>query len=139
MGLKFKIAFMKKILLFCIVSVLLSSCSAKDEDLSDDSAVNDTATPQVEEGVIVVVGDEFSFTPSEISFKAGEMAKISFRNEGESMHNLVIEELGVESDLIGPGEVDYFEFTPDKSGSFEMICSIAGHKEAGMKGSLTIE
>lgn len=130
---------MKKILLFCIVFVLLSSCSAKDENLPGDSAVNDTATPQVEEGVIVVVGDEFSFTPSEISFKSGEMVKISFRNEGESMHNLVIEELGVESDLIGPGEVDYFEFTPDKNGTFEMICSIAGHKEAGMQGSLTIE
>ena len=137
---------MKKILfvLLSISSLVLVSCNAQieapaesDELTSESSEV--TASNQLEEGVISVSGDEFSFSPSSLEVKSGETVKISFKNEGESYHNLVITDLGVESDVIGPGEVDYFEFVPDKSGTFEMICSIAGHKEAGMKGSITIK
>ena len=37
-----------------------------------------------------------------------------------------------------PGQTTTGEFTFDKPGMFEFICSIPGHKDAGMKGTLTV-
>jgi uncharacterized cupredoxin-like copper-binding protein len=37
-----------------------------------------------------------------------------------------------------PGQTTTLEFTPTAPGTYEYICTIPGHKEAGMKGTLTV-
>jgi len=36
------------------------------------------------------------------------------------------------------GQLDLY-FVPVKTGTFEVFCTIAGHKERGMAGTLTIQ
>lgn len=88
---------------------------------------------------ITVEGSEFAFTPSTITLKKGETAEITFKNAGKYPHNLTISDLGVKSKTIQPGEEDTFSVTPDKTGQFSFLCTVPGHADKGMTGTLTVE
>lgn len=88
---------------------------------------------------ISVAGTEFSFSPASVSVKAGERVKITFSNKGRAPHNLILEGLGIATETIGGGQTDVVEFTAPSSGTYVFSCSVPGHKESGMKGSLKVE
>jgi len=75
------------------------------------------------------------FSPKNLSVSKGEAVKITFSNSG--FHTFTIDELGVNQSL--SGSTATVEFTPTKSGTFEYYCTVPGHKEGGMLGSLTVE
>ncbi len=37
------------------------------------------------------------------------------------------------------GQTNTIEFTPTKPGTYEFFCTVAGHKEAGMVGTLVVK
>jgi uncharacterized cupredoxin-like copper-binding protein len=37
------------------------------------------------------------------------------------------------------GQTGVLEFTPTKPGTYEFFCTVAGHKEAGMVGTLVVK
>ncbi len=78
----------------------------------------------------------FVFNPDSITVSAGEVT-IDITNEDGSPHNFVVEDLDVESDTLDPDGSTSVTFTAT-AGSYEIICSISGHKEAGMVGTLTV-
>lgn len=88
---------------------------------------------------ITIVGNEFSFSPSEIAVKSGQKTKIIFENKGKNSHDLVIDGLGARTKMISGGQTDIIEFTASRSGIFNIICSVPGHKEAGMRGVFKVE
>ncbi|HET9946700.1 MAG TPA: cupredoxin domain-containing protein [Patescibacteria group bacterium] len=88
---------------------------------------------------ISVSASEFAFTPSSITVKAGQTVKITFKNNGQYPHNFTISELSVQTSTIQPGQQTDVTFTPTKTGSFTFICSVPGHADRGMKGTLTVE
>lgn len=88
---------------------------------------------------ITVEGNEFAFTPSVITVKQGEEVTVTFKNTGKYPHNFTISDLNVQSDTIQPGEQTTVTFTPDKTGSFTYICTVPGHADKGMKGTLTVQ
>jgi plastocyanin len=88
---------------------------------------------------ITVEGNEYAFIPSTIILKKGQTAEITFKNTGKFPHNLSIADLGIKSKTIKPGEEDIFTLTPDKTGQFGFICTVPGHADKGMKGTLTVE
>lgn len=88
---------------------------------------------------IAITGNDFSFSPSKITIKAGQKVKIVFENKGSVHHNLIIEELGISTKTIGNGQTDSVEFIASTQGKFDIICSVPGHKELGMKAELIIE
>lgn len=94
-----------------------------------------TAAGQVRE--ITVTASNFNFNPSTIQVKSGEKVKIIFKSQ-EGIHNLAFKELGIGTKTIGSGE-DSLEFTAPNPGSYAFSCSVPGHAEAGMKGSLIVE
>jgi len=91
---------------------------------------------------ITVEGDEFSFSPANFTVKAGKTVELTFRNVGRAPHNLIVDELGLATKTIGGGKTDIVAFlAPDSAGSltYTLYCSIPGHREAGMVGTITIE
>ena len=88
---------------------------------------------------ITVEGNEYAFIPSAITLKQGQEVKITFKNIGRLPHNLSISDFNVKSKTIQPGEEDTFTFTPDKTGSFTYTCTVPGHADKGMKGTLTVK
>ena len=55
------------------------------------------------------------------------------------MHDFVIDELNVKSEIIKSGETGEVEFTPDTIGEFEFYCSVGQHRANGMVGTLIVE
>lgn len=100
-----------------------------------------TEEPKAEAAVtkLTVVGSEFAYSPSSLSFKAGEQVQITFNNNGKYPHNLVIRETGVSTKIIESGATEVLNFTAPKAGSYSFYCSVAGHEEAGMKGGITVQ
>ena len=74
--------------------------------------------------------------PNSISASAGEISVV-VKNEDGSVHNFEIEELGAASGDLDPDGSITVTFTAE-AGTYEYFCSISGHKEAGMTGTLTV-
>ncbi|HEU5253719.1 MAG TPA: plastocyanin/azurin family copper-binding protein [Solirubrobacterales bacterium] len=80
-----------------------------------------------------------AFDKTELEAKAGKVT-IDFTNPSAIPHNVVIEEDGKE--LAGFEPIAESEETLEaelEPGTYEFICSVPGHAEAGMKGTLTVE
>jgi plastocyanin len=88
---------------------------------------------------IMVTGTEFAFSPSSFTLKKGQPAEITFKNEGAYPHNLTIADLRVKTKTIQPDEQDTVQFTPDKTGQFSFLCTVPGHADKGMKGTLIVQ
>ena len=104
---------------------------------------------------IAMAMSEFSFSPASASVPAGAEVTLSLTNGGTIEHNWVLLDVGyqaaapfdaddqasvVAETKVAAGEVQTFTFTaPSESGSFQIVCSIPGHLEAGMTASLTVD
>jgi plastocyanin len=88
---------------------------------------------------VTVEAREFAFSPSAITLKKGQPAEITFKNMGTLTHNLTISALNIKTKTIQPGEQDTIQFTPDKTGQFTFMCTVPGHADKGMKGTLTVQ
>ncbi len=83
-------------------------------------------------------GGELAYTTTEASAKAGKVT-IDFKNPQSLTHDVAIEdssgkEVG-KTELIGQGETSTTANL--KPGEYTFFCSVPGHREAGMEGTLT--
>lgn len=88
---------------------------------------------------VTVSGREFAFTPSVITVKKGQPIQLTFKNEGQYPHNLTISDLNVKTKTIQSGQQDTITFTPSTTGSFTYLCTVPGHADRGMKGTLIVQ
>lgn len=83
-------------------------------------------------------GANYSYTPNNLTVNEGDTVRITL-NSTDMMHDFVIDELDVKSDVIPNGESTTIEFVADQSGTFEFYCSVGDHRERGMVGTLTVQ
>jgi nitrite reductase (NO-forming) len=86
---------------------------------------------------VAIGASEFKFTPSALQVPLGQKVSFTLDNKGVVEHDITVPAAGF-SLLAKAGQSATGEFTFDKLGTFDFICSIPGHKEAGMKGTLTV-
>lgn len=79
-----------------------------------------------------------SFDVKEIKVKKGDTVKVTFKVT-QGTHDFVVDEFSTRTELLKVGQEETVEFIADKTGSFEYYCSMPGHREAGMKGTLIVE
>ncbi|HEU4906677.1 MAG TPA: plastocyanin/azurin family copper-binding protein [Solirubrobacterales bacterium] len=83
---------------------------------------------------------ELAYTTDSATAEAGEVT-IDFKNPQSLTHDVVIEDQSGEdvgaTELIGEGETS--ETINLKPGKYTFYCSVPGHREAGMEGTLTVE
>jgi len=106
-----------------------------------------------------VTTSDFQFSPSEWTIPAGEEISIDITNEGSVLHEWVLMQPGVtiesEADLpeteeelladfvyvedeVDPGASKTLTFTAPAAGTYQVICAIETHFDAGMEGSVTV-
>lgn len=94
-----------------------------------------TTTQGQSQGVEVTVNaTEFAFEPSTIEVPAGVPVTIILVNDGVVEHDFSIDDIDLHI-FANPGETvrETVTFT---AGTYEVHCAVAGHKEAGMMGTL---
>jgi uncharacterized cupredoxin-like copper-binding protein len=129
-----------------VAAFALAACGDDDDD-DTTAATETTAETTTEAGgssgggggeTIPIAESDFKLDPADPTAKAGTVT-FKLTNDGQAPHNLEVEGDGVEevSDTINPG--DSTDFTVDlEPGTYEIYCTIDGHKDLGMEGELTV-
>ena len=84
-------------------------------------------------------GGDLKFDKDSLTAKAGSVT-IDMDNPSSTPHAVAVEGNGVDKDgeTVGKGGVS--KVTVDlKPGKYEFYCPVAGHEDAGMKGTLTVK
>jgi plastocyanin len=81
-----------------------------------------------------VEGTEFQFTPDTLSAPAGDI-KVTLVNAGGVEHDFVIDDVVHIHTEVGETNDDTFSLG---AGTYDFYCSIPGHRQAGMEGTLTV-
>ena len=122
-------------ILAVLIALIVSACGgggSEEPAATTDGGGGDSGT------VIEVKATEFAFDPPTLTATAGEDVTIKLVNAGVVEHDLSIDDLGVKVTLkVGETGEDTAEDVP--AGTYEVYCAIAGHKEAGMVGTLEVK
>ena len=101
-----------------------------------------TLKTQIHEGQLVFVGDAGAIkgqVAPELKVPEGAVVAITVINGDGAMHDFAVPEFGAQSDqLVGEGSATTVVFRATKAGTFEYLCTIPGHKAAGMFGKLVV-
>lgn len=81
---------------------------------------------------------DIAFEPTEFTIPADTDVTVTIVNDGALQHDFAIDELGIKSDLLNNGESTTVTINA-AAGSYEYYCTVTGHREAGMVGTLTVE
>jgi uncharacterized cupredoxin-like copper-binding protein len=106
---------------------------------------------------VVVELNEFSFTPSDLTFEVGTAYVLKIRNAGKEKHYFTAHEFyrsiatrkveTAQSEVkipyftaieVYPGQEAEFFFVPVITGTYELFCEIEGHADAGMRGTISV-
>ncbi|MGQ4660540.1 copper-containing nitrite reductase [Lysobacter sp. F6437] len=101
-----------------------------------------TLKTQIHEGQLVFVGDAGAIkgqVAPDLKVPEGAVVAITVVNGDGAMHDVAVPEFGAQSDqLVGEGSATTIVFRATRAGTFEYLCTIPGHKAAGMFGKLIV-
>lgn len=141
------------VLIFILATFLLAGCSSADSP---------TATATAEPELITLVATDIAFDKTNLEVEAGRPVRITLDNQGVLEHDFSIQEIPTSGEILeGSSETDdhdmghvtespdvhvaamtgnshAVEFTPAEAGEYEYYCTVSGHREAGMVGTLTV-
>ncbi|CAN0413773.1 unnamed protein product, partial [Phaeothamnion confervicola] len=80
---------------------------------------------------------DINFEPKELTIAADTDVKITVTNKGVLQHDFHVDQLDITSKLLNGGETDTVTINA-KPGTYQFWCTVPGHKEAGMTGTLTV-
>jgi plastocyanin len=121
--------------------VALAGCGGSSSSASETTTDETTTAAGGVETTLELAADptgQLEFDKTTLEAPAGSVT-IVLTNDSSVPHNVAIEGNGVEvtSDTISNGETT--KVTADlKPGTYTFECTIPGHEEAGMKGTLTV-
>lgn len=120
-----------------LVALLAAACGGGGSETEPSSTSSSSSSGGSQS--IEVSGTDFAFSPADLTVKRGSSVEIVFKNDGRVRHDLVIEELGVDSGKVNAGQSSTFSFTPNSSGEYKIVCTEPGHEASGMVATLTVE
>jgi plastocyanin len=87
-------------------------------------------------GQVVVAMDEMFFEPDRIGIPADTDVRIVLENRGMTLHNFTVRGSGISVDVESGATAETVVTLP--AGSYNVVCDIPGHKEAGMRAELEV-
>jgi uncharacterized cupredoxin-like copper-binding protein len=96
--------------------------------------------------------DTFQFTPASATVSAGDEVEVTLTNAGALEHSFAVVATGVDlntvtdaeainssaTSVVAPGETGTVTFTAPAAGTYQFVCTVAGHAAAGMVGTFTV-
>ena len=86
---------------------------------------------------VTVTTDELRFSPSTITVKTGEAVNIVLVNSDDIVHDFTVPAFGIHVTL-QPGQRTTIGMQPATAGSYPFLCTVAGHAQAGMQGTIVV-
>jgi plastocyanin len=101
----------------------------------------DAATLSTPALTVEVFADNMRFTPAEIHVPAGASVQVDFTNRDNTPHDFqTTRQYRDTRQVLWPGERRGTVFiATDKPGRYAFICTVRGHAEAGMVGTIVVD
>jgi uncharacterized cupredoxin-like copper-binding protein len=118
-----------------LASVLLAACAGGGAPAAKSDKGG--AAQQVR-----ITGLDIRYEPTTLTVRSGSPVRLTLNNTGALVHDWVVDDLEgkkVSTGDVGAGRSGNVEFTPTRPGTYQFYCVQAGHKEAGMVGTLTVQ
>jgi plastocyanin len=120
--------------------LLVGGCGGSDSDGGGSEGqaggpTTSTGTPAAVGVVLDVSGTEYTFAPATLKASAGPTT-IRFTNKGVVEHDFVIKALGVK--IVAQAGKSAAATVTLAPGTYKTFCSVAGHSQSGMQGTLTV-
>lgn len=116
---------MKKFLLGLMLISVLAVMGCKKEDLPP--------------AVFNVKATEFAFSMTEFKVEEGQQVVINLQNDGKMPHDFALRKTEIRTSLVKPGESTQLKFTAPDSGEYEVLCTVSGHYDRGMKAKFIVD
>lgn len=100
-------------------------------------ASGDSQAPFSDAETVQVIADDLSFNPSTLALSADEPVNILVTNQGRVFHDFTIPDLDFTM-AVNPGDTVEAGLGPVPPGAYEFLCTVPGHAEAGMRGTVTV-
>jgi plastocyanin len=114
-------------------SLLLVACGGGGDEGGDEGG--ETGGDEGGATTFTVDAKEFQFTPSTLTVPADQEITVEVVNSGAVEHDVTLDEASVK---IAPPATETATGTFSVSaGTYTFYCSVPGHREAGMEGTLT--
>lgn len=133
------------VLLFALagaVGFVPEAIAARSADVTPVADVNFTLRTEISNGQLVFVGNGGAIKDQinpDLKVPEGAVVAITVVNGDGAMHDVAVPEFNAQSDqLVGVGSATTIVFRATKAGTFEYLCTIPGHKAAGMFGKLIV-
>jgi plastocyanin len=88
--------------------------------------------------VVTIEAREFGFSPAALTIPASGATRIVVKDAGQIVHNFTIDALGVQI-VVPPGGSGEVTLVDPAPGVYQFYCSVSGHQEAGMVGTIAVE
>ena len=111
-----------------LAAVLLAACGGRGQPGG--------TVPPPPGTTLTVEESEFKIVPQDLAARAGRLT-FQIKNVGTVEHNFVVEGTAVKLESIQPGETQTAAVDL-AAGTYRMVCTIPGHEEAGMVGTLEV-
>lgn len=128
-------------LLKCDLTVTEADAAAAAGSTPAAAATEAPATEAAGEAAaasITVEAFDLGFNLSSNTIPANTDVQVTVTNNGALAHDFVIDELGIQTKLLNPGESETVTINA-APGDYTYYCSVPGHREAGMQGTLTVQ
>ena len=87
-------------------------------------------------GIIEMTASAFEFKPDRIAMEVGEQVSLKVIST-DTRHTFTIKELGIDAEIL-PGKTAAVDLTGTREGTYTFYCSVPGHREKGMEGTLFV-
>lgn len=128
----------KRVLLL-ILMVLFAGCRAQAEASAPEQVF--TLRTGVADGRLVYIGVGGAIdgvVNPDLTVRSGERVRIDIVNGDGISHDLALPDLARQTPLGTEGRTVGVTFTAHSSGVYPYLCTVAGHRQAGMEGRLVV-
>ncbi len=87
---------------------------------------------------VAVTARDVAFQPADVTVRAGEVVVVTFTTDDPVFQDWEVEGVANVDAGARPGQTQRLRFVLDQPGTYEIRCTVEGHAEAGMTGTLTV-
>jgi plastocyanin len=115
-----------------LVAVALASFALAGGVMAADRAI-DAGAVQLE-----IHASGLRFNPADLTVPSGTFVVVRFTNDDPVFHDWTVDGLANVDAGARPGQTQRVRFRIDHPGTYTIMCSVAGHADSGMVGSLVV-
>jgi plastocyanin len=127
-------------LFLAIAPFAVTGCGGDDDSESAETSADVNPTSEAVD-LSAVPDGSFAYEEDSLDAPPGELT-VNFTNPAPIAHDVCLEDSGGEelgcSELVADGDTDVAQFQVE-AGEYTFYCSVEGHREGGMEGTLTVE